>query len=189
MVFKKDNEIIVTCNCGCEEGFYIKKNDNLIWISSISSNFYTNQNDLKYIMKEKYSKLKKLYHNKNIYVGEIILKEKELKELLILLKALALDFSEVNSEDLVSNSFSDLIEAKPEDKVLASEPKSKLHITSIPSDFSEEKEYSLEFKTSINVSDVLKNKEYQSYDSIFTIKEILTFIKNAEKFIEKTGGK
>lgn len=175
MVFSKENQVIVTCNCGCKEGYIFTNKYGLIWVDTISSNFYTKQNSLYYKLKEKLERVLVLSKRKSVFLGEIILKEDEVKELLSLLKKLASEIDETEfDEDLQEYS---------------KKKKSTLYLKNITDEFSEENEYTLEFKTPMTLKDILTSREYRSYDSDFTKEEILLFIKRAERLINKHQAK
>ena len=166
MVFSKGNQVIVTCNCDCKEGYVFTNKYGLIWVDTISSNFYSKQSSLYFNLKGKLEKIETLCKRKPIFIEDIVVKESELKELLVQLKKLS---SEMD-ENL---------------RLYSKEKKSVLYLKNITHDLNGEDEYILEFKTSMTLRDILTGKEYRSYDSNFTKEEILLFIKRAERLLKK----
>lgn len=81
-VFKnfKDDELIVSCKCGCDEGIHFKIHDygdgDYAFLSYTNGNFYTQQRPF-------FEKLKKIWAiimNKDFYYSDIVLTKDDFKE-------------------------------------------------------------------------------------------------------------
>ena len=86
-VFKStDNgELIITCNCGCEEGIHLKidktdYDDFAIW-TYMSGNFYRDQNDSAWqVIKKKCKKIWAIIANKDYYYSDVLMNADEFKQ-------------------------------------------------------------------------------------------------------------
>ena len=81
-VFKnfKDDELIVSCKCGCDEGIHFKIHDyedgDYAFLAYTNGNFYTQQRSF-------FEKLKKIWAiicNKDFYYSDIVLTKDDFKE-------------------------------------------------------------------------------------------------------------
>ena len=81
-VFKnfKDDELIVSCKCGCDEGIHFKIHDygdgDYAFLTYTNGNFYTQQRSF-------FEKLKKIWaiiRNKDFYYSDIVLTKEDFKE-------------------------------------------------------------------------------------------------------------
>lgn len=81
-VFKnfKDDELIVSCKCGCDEGIHFKIHDyedgDYAFLTYTNGNFYTRQRPF-------FEKLKKIWAiimNKDFYYSNIVLTKEDFKE-------------------------------------------------------------------------------------------------------------
>lgn len=81
-VFKnfKDDELIISCKCGCDEGIHFKienyEDGDYAFLSYTNGNFYTQQRSL-------FEKLKKIWaiiSNKDFYYSDIVFTKEDFKE-------------------------------------------------------------------------------------------------------------
>ena len=63
MVLKGNNEIIVTCSCGCGNAISFKKDFDLIWVATLSSDFYVRQLPFSTGLRHIYRDLENRYRN------------------------------------------------------------------------------------------------------------------------------
>ena len=72
-VFKnfKDNELIISCKCGCDEGIHFA---NYCFMSFTNGNFYAEQ---KYPFWKKLKKIWAIVRNKDFYYSEIIMSKND----------------------------------------------------------------------------------------------------------------
>ena len=81
-VFKnfKDDELIISCKCGCDEGIHLKIHDcgdgEYAFLTYTNGNFYTQQRPF-------FEKLKKIWaiiRNKDFYYSDIVLTKDDFNE-------------------------------------------------------------------------------------------------------------
>lgn len=78
----KRNNFVILCNCGCGNGFEFNELDGELFISSLSSDFYTKQKFLFPNIKEKLKEIILVKHHKKNILKEIVVTKKDLKNLL-----------------------------------------------------------------------------------------------------------
>ena len=81
-VFKnlKDDELIISCKCGCDEGIHFKIHDyedgDYAFLTYTNGNFYTQQRPF-------FEKLKKIWaiiRNKDFYYSDVVMTKDDFKE-------------------------------------------------------------------------------------------------------------
>lgn len=81
---KNNKELIVTCNCGCEDSIHIKveniSDDYFAFVSYMNGNFYTDQNNCFTTLKNKIKKIWSIIRNKDYYYSDIVLTKKEFED-------------------------------------------------------------------------------------------------------------
>ena len=79
-----NKELIVTCNCGCEDSIHIKveniSDDYFSFISYMNGNFYTDQHSSFTTLKNKIKKIWSIIRNKDYYYSDIVLTKKEFED-------------------------------------------------------------------------------------------------------------
>ena len=168
MIFSKENQIIITCNCGCQKGYTFINEFGCIWVTVTESNFYTKQNNFIQKIEEKTKNIIKLLNGRRIFLSEIIINEQELKELLELLKDIA---PKINDEEL-------------DDEDRKNKNKSKIVLRDITDVYDSQREFTIRLITPITLKDILLNKEFRSYDTYLTKKETEKLIKRIEYLLE-----
>lgn len=176
MVLKGGNEVIVTCNCGCGESIYFKNDFNLIWVSTLSSDFYVRQLPFTTGIRHLYRDLENRHRNKGrLFISEVILKEQELLDMIPAIEDLisSLDDSKLDEGDRLT------IEEKD---------KSTLHMTNLELDdygaSPEWREYSLELESHLSLKDILLHNHRQ-YDACYSREEMEVFLKKARRMLKK----
>ena len=83
---KDGNELVITCDCGCDNGIYLKVDrddemDMYCIMAFMNGNFYRDQNEkiLSVIMK-KLKKIWSIVRNKDYYYSDIIMNKQEYTE-------------------------------------------------------------------------------------------------------------
>ena len=80
----KDNaELIVTCNCGCDDAMHIRidvKDDDICILSYMNSNFYRDQYGTIGIFFKKLKKILAIIRNRDYYYSDVIMKREEFEE-------------------------------------------------------------------------------------------------------------
>lgn len=88
-VFKTKNnqELIITCNCGCDESFHIKiepiyedEYETYALISYMNGKFYTDQLSGWNTIKKKLKKIWAIITNKDYYYSDVILNKNQFEE-------------------------------------------------------------------------------------------------------------
>lgn len=84
---RQNDELIVTCNCGCEEACHIKiekeeYNDDYDYsfISYMNGKFYNDPNSVWTTIKRKCSKIWSIIKNKDYYYSDIIMNQEDFKQ-------------------------------------------------------------------------------------------------------------
>lgn len=157
MLYKKNNNLIIMCNCGCDSGLSFKILQNQIFISSIQSNFYSKQKS----HTEKVKHILKRFFHKKIYLVDIILDKNEKKELIKNLYEL---YDSIIDSDEVEENYSLL----------------KAYKIKNETDYDN---FGLYIQSKQNILDILRNKEYRAYDIVYNKKEFFIFIKTLENFL------
>lgn len=86
MISKDKKELVVTCKCGCGDGFHTIKvepdehDDTYFIMSYISSNFYRNQNRCFSLLKNKLKKIWSIIRNKDYYCSDVIMKKEDFQQ-------------------------------------------------------------------------------------------------------------
>ena len=86
VLFNKDrSELVITCNCGCDEGVHIKIDhddyDYFCLMSYMNGNFYNDQNKkIIRVIEEKAKKIWAIIRNKDHYYSDIIMTKDQWKE-------------------------------------------------------------------------------------------------------------
>lgn len=81
-VFKnfKDDELIVSCKCGCDEGIHFKiynyEGGDYAFLTYTNGNFYTQQRPFL----EKLKKIWAIIRNKDFYYSDVVLTKEDFKE-------------------------------------------------------------------------------------------------------------
>jgi hypothetical protein len=81
LMSKDDEEMIVSCNCGCDEGMRIRidkddEDDGYAYNSYLSGKFYSEQGRFK----DKMKKIWAVIRNKDFYYNDICMSKKEFEE-------------------------------------------------------------------------------------------------------------
>lgn len=81
----RDNkELIISCNCGCDEGVHIKIDESFgdfAYQAFTSGNFYKEQYGMFGVLKEKLKKIWAIVRNKDYYYSDIVMSKEEFQEL------------------------------------------------------------------------------------------------------------
>lgn len=84
MKSKDGKNLIVDCDCGCDEGFRIRiysEDDNYAIISYTNGNFYRDQNEkLGRVIGKKLKKIWRIIRNKDYCYSEILMTKEDFKE-------------------------------------------------------------------------------------------------------------
>lgn len=81
-VFKnfKDDELIISCKCGCDEGIHFKIHDyedgDYAFLAFTNGNFYAEQHPLR----EKLKKIWAIIRNKDFYYSDIVMTKDDFEE-------------------------------------------------------------------------------------------------------------
>lgn len=81
---KNETELIVSCKCGCEDGIHLRVDkDNDDWyaiMTYINGNFYRDQSNIFYTLKNKIRKIWAIIRNKDYYYSDVNMSKKEYQE-------------------------------------------------------------------------------------------------------------
>lgn len=84
---KNNKELLVTCECGCEEGLHIIKvepdecDEGVVYLSYISGNFYKEQDSTFWrVFKKKLKKIVAIICNKDFYYSDIRMTKEDFQE-------------------------------------------------------------------------------------------------------------
>lgn len=86
-VFKTtdETELIVSCNCGCENGIHLRiDKDDEKWYTIMTytnGNFYRDQTNVFHTFKNKLKKIWAIIRNKDYYYSDVIMSKEEYQEL------------------------------------------------------------------------------------------------------------
>ena len=85
MISKDGSDLIVDCNCGCDEGFRIKVDkqdeENYFLVSYMNGNFYRDQNEKIWsVIRKKIKKIWRIIKNKDYCYSEICMSKNDFKE-------------------------------------------------------------------------------------------------------------
>ena len=87
MMAKDKKELVVTCNCGCEEGVHIIKiepdeyDDSVAYLAYISGNFYKEQEKSFWnIFRDKIKKIFCIIRNKDFYYSDIRMDKEDFQQ-------------------------------------------------------------------------------------------------------------
>lgn len=76
----KDNkEIIITCDCNCDEGIRVKIDESYgdyCYLTYISGNWYKEQN----VLSKKLKKIWNIIRNKDFYYSEVVMSKEDFEE-------------------------------------------------------------------------------------------------------------
>lgn len=78
-----DNELIISCSCGCDEGIHIKIDDNYgdyAYQVFTNGNFYKEQYGAFGTLKEKLKKIWAIIRNKDYYYSDIVMSKEDFQE-------------------------------------------------------------------------------------------------------------
>lgn len=85
-VFKTtdETELIVSCNCGCENGIHLRiDKDDEKWYTIMTytnGNFYRDQTNVFHTFKNKLKKIWAIIRNKDYYYSDVIMSKEEYQE-------------------------------------------------------------------------------------------------------------
>lgn len=85
LLLSNDNkELIVTCDCGCENGFYIRIDDlgdnYFAFLSYMNGNFYTDQKGFFSIFLNKLRKIWAVIANKDYYYSDVVMSKDDFEK-------------------------------------------------------------------------------------------------------------
>ena len=177
MVLRGGNEVIVTCNCGCDTSIDFKKNFNLIWVSTLSGDFYNKQAPLFGGLKEIYRNLKNRHKNKGRkFLSEVCMTEQEIIDMVYALEDLIEDMDDSKLEE------GDLLDLQRTDR-------STLHMTDLKLDedglFPKYREYTLELESHSSLKDIIFHGHRQ-YDESYSRAEMELFIKKVRRLLRRS---
>lgn len=79
-----ETELIVSCNCGCENGIHLRiDKDDEKWYTIMTytnGNFYRDQTNVFYTFKNKLKKIWAIIRNKDYYYSDVIMSKEEYQE-------------------------------------------------------------------------------------------------------------
>ena len=97
MKSKDGKNLVVDCDCGCDEGFRIRVKedyDSFVFLSYLNGNFYRDQNEKFWrVFCKKCKKIWRIIRNKDYMYSEIIMNKNDFKEFQEYIK-------NINCEDL-----------------------------------------------------------------------------------------
>lgn len=161
---KKDNFIIL-CNCGCGNGFEFNELDGELFVSSLSSDFYSKQLFLFPNLKEKLKEIRLVKHHKRNILKEIVTTKDNLKDLLDYLERFDFKYEETNNY-------------------------SYLRASKFEVDFDDENkndytEYFLELiGQKKDIKEIIMEKNFRKYELCLNKKEVENLKKSIKKILE-----
>lgn len=76
LISKDNKELIISCNCGCENALHISiegEEDTFSFLSYMNGNFYREQESIKHSFKSKIKKIIAIIRNKDYYYSDIVM--------------------------------------------------------------------------------------------------------------------
>lgn len=171
MVCKNKDSVVLSCSCGCGGTYIFKYAFDILYVECLDGVFSTKQPSIIYDVKEKVKKLHKKIKNKPVYLQEVVMDKKEFWEFIDALTELVESMSDEENENTIG------VEEDTEASSIVAE-----RYRYPDTDF--EEDYDICLKSKLSTKHLLFN-EYRAYDTCFTKKQMMAFLKNVNKKFER----